>query len=65
MYDKALLKKQINESCKQKDHYNKEGFYTNCNVNGQIKDNCSQGNIIAALAKESCCPICNDSLHIF
>ena len=65
MYDKALLKKQINESCRQKADYNEEEFYTNCNVNGQIKNDCIQGNIIAALVEESCCPICNDSLHIF
>ena len=47
VYDKALLKKQINVSCRQKADYNEEEFYTNCNVNGQIKNNCSQGNISA------------------
>ena len=65
VYDRALLKKQINESCKQKAAYNEEGFCTNCNISGYIKDNCSQGNILATLVEEDCCPICNDLLHIF
>ena len=34
VYDRALLKKQINEFCKQKASYNEEGFNTICNING-------------------------------
>ena len=37
VYDKALLKKQINESCRQKADYNEGEFYTNCKVNDQGK----------------------------
>ena len=65
VYDRALLKKQINESCKQKADYNEEGSCNDCNISGNIKDNCSQGNILTTLVEEDCCPICNDSLHIF
>ena len=32
VYDRALLKKQINESCKQKAAYKEEGFRTNYNI---------------------------------
>ena len=65
VYDRALLKKQINESCKQKADYNEEGFCTNCNISGHIKHNCCQGNIMATLVEEDCCPICNNALYSF
>ena len=65
VYKRELLKKQINDSCKQKADYNEEGFCTNCNISGHIKDNCSQVNIMATLIGEDCCPICNNSLSIF
>ena len=55
VYEKALLKKQINDSCKQNSEWG-----TDCNINENSKDN-----FCANLVKQECCPICNDGLHTF
>ena len=71
IYQRALLKRQINDSCRptKTEDRDKKGFCSNCKKSGHIRENCVQsiakGNIIAALVEENCCPICNDSLHIF
>merc|ERR1711867_1269 len=55
VYEKALLKKQFNDSCKQ----NLERG-TDCNISENSKDN-----FCANLVKQECFPICNDGLHTF
>ena len=64
VYEKALLKKQINDSCKQNSgrgtDYNKQGSCIDCNINENNNDN-----FCATLVKQECCPICNDGLHTF
>ena len=65
VYDRALLKKQINESCKQRADYDEQGSCIDCNINENNKDNCGQVNFSATLIKQDCCPICNDDLHVF
>ena len=69
VYEKALLKKQINDSCKQKSRrgtdYNEQGSFIDCNINENSKDNCAQVEFCATLVKQDCCPICNNNLHTF
>merc|ERR1712082_332047 len=61
---KALLKKQIYDSCKQNSgrgtDYNKQGSCIDCNINENNNDN-----FCATLVKQECFPICNDGLHTF
>ena len=64
VYEKALLKKQINDSCNQKSRwgtdYNEQESSIDCNINEINNDD-----FCAALVKQECCPICNDGLHTF
>ena len=65
VYDRALLKKQINESCSQRTDYNEQGSCIDCDINENSKDNCDQVKFCATLVKQDCCPICNNDLHTF
>ena len=64
MYDKALLKKQINESCKQGVVQDKK-FCTNCKKYGHTIDNYIKGKVFTTTINTDKCPLCNDALHVF
>ena len=64
IYSKALLKKQICESCQSKVEDKK--VFTICKKSGQTQDNCYQnkfkGNIIASVSDMDNCSVCSESL---
>ena len=64
MYDKALLDKQINESCKQGVVQDKK-FCDNCKKYGHTIDNCIKGKVFATTINLDKCLLCNDPLHVF
>ena len=64
VYDKALLKKQINESCKPNSTQEKK-FCTNCKKTGHLADKCFRGKVIATAIKHNNCPLCEDPVHTF
>ena len=63
MYDKVLLKKQINESCKQGVVQDKK-FCNNCKKYGHTIDNCIKGKVFTTTINSDKCPLCNDPLHV-
>ena len=64
VYDKALLKKQINESCKQGNVQDKKQC-TNCKRFGHTIENCIKGKVFTTTINTDKCPLCNDALHYF
>ena len=64
VYESALLKKQINDSCKQTSVQERK-FCTNCKRNGHLAEKCFKGKVFAASFNSDTCPICNDPLHTF
>ena len=64
VYEKALLKKQINDSCKQtvgKDRVT----CAKCNRTGHSADKCYVKNVLAATLGNTNCPVCEGPLHTF
>ena len=64
VYEKALLKKQINDSCKQTMGKDKVTC-TKCSRVGHSADKCYAKNVMATTVGQSNCPVCGDSLHSF
>ena len=64
VYDKALLKRQINESCKQGNVQDKKQC-TNCKKYGHTIENCIRGKVFTTTVCTDKCPLCNDALHEF
>ena len=64
VYERALLKKQINDSCKQSSAQERK-FCTNCKRNGHLAEKCFKGKVFAASFNSDTCPIYNDPLHTF
>merc|ERR1711895_210602 len=62
MYERALLKKQINDSCKQNMSKDKPTC-TKCNRVGHTAEKCFSKNVVATTVGQSNCPVCGDSLH--
>ena len=62
VYEKALLKKQINDSCKQNSGKDKITC-TNCNKPGHTADRCYSRNVLTATVGVNACPVCEASLH--
>ena len=63
VYEKALLKKQINDSCKQSSGKDKITC-TNCNKSGHTADRCYSRTVLATTLGANVCPVCEGSLHI-
>ena len=64
MYDKVLLKKQINESFKQISAQDRK-LCTNCKKYGHTIKNCIKGKVFTITIDTDKCPLCNDALHEF
>ena len=64
MYERALLKKQINDSCKQTVSKDKVTC-TKCSRVGHSADKCYAKNMMATTVGQSSCPVCGDSLHSY
>ena len=62
VYEKALLKKQINDSCKQTVGIDRDTC-VKCNRIGHSADNCYRGAVLTATMAVNACPVCEDSLH--
>ena len=67
VYQRALLKKQIGETCKQGgvESNNKGNFCSLCKKPGHVRENCVQnlvkGNIFAATNGNKICPLCESN----
>ena len=64
VYEKALLKKQINESCKQSSVQDRR-LCTYCKKFGHILENCIKGKVFTTTIDTDNCPLCNDARHEF
>ena len=64
VYEKALLKKQINDSCKQTLGKDKVTC-TICNRIGHSADKCYKKNVFATTVGPTTCPVCDGPLHSF
>ena len=64
VYDKALSKKQINESCKQGIVQDRKQC-TNCKKYGHTIDICIKGKVFTTTINSDKCPLFNDPLNIF
>ena len=62
VYEKALLKKQINDSCKQNSGQDKN-ICTNCKRSGHSADKCYGGKVLTTSISVDACPVCEGSLH--
>ena len=62
VYEKALLKKQINDSCKQNSGQDKITC-TNCKKSGHTADRCYSRSVLATTVGANTCPVCEGSLH--
>ena len=62
VYEKALLKKQINDSCKQNSGQERK-LCTNCKKGGHLADKCHGGKVLTTSISVDACPVCEGSLH--
>merc|ERR1712115_279928 len=62
MYEGALLKKQISDSCKQTVSKDKSTC-TKCNRVGHTAEKCFAKNVMTATVGQTSCPVCGESLH--
>ena len=62
VYEKPLLKKQINDSCKQNSGQDKN-ICTNCKKSGHSADKCYGGKVLTTSISVDACPVCEGSLH--
>ena len=62
VYEKALLKKQINDSCKQSSG---QKFCTKCKRSGHLADKCYDGKVLTTSVSVETCPVCDGYLHQF
>ena len=62
VYEKALLKKRINDFCKQNSGQDKN-ICTNCKKSGHSADKCYGGKVLTTSISVDACPICEGSLH--
>ena len=60
VYEKALLKKQINESCKQSSGHK---FCSKCKRSGHLADKCYEGKVLTTSVSVETCPVCDGDLH--
>ena len=60
VYERALLKKQINESCKQSSQIK---VCSKCKRTGHLADKCYEGKVLTTVSEVENCPICDDDLH--
>ena len=60
IYEKALLKKQINESCKQSSGHK---FCSKCKRSGHLADKCYEGRVLTTSVSVETCPVCDGDLH--
>ena len=60
VYEKALLKKQINDSCKQSSG---QKFCTKCKNSGHLADKCHDGRVLTTSISVDACPVCEGYLH--
>merc|ERR1711895_40272 len=64
VYEKALLKKQINDSCKQTIGKDKVTC-TKCSRVGHSADKCYAKNVMVTTVGQSNCHVCGDSLYSY
>ena len=62
VYEKALLKKQINDSCKQNLGQDKNTC-NNCKRSGHTADKCYSRRVLTTTIGVDACPACEGSLH--
>ena len=62
VYEKALLKKQINDSCEQNSGKDRVTC-TICNRQGHSADKCYKRTVLATTVAVTACPVCDGSLH--
>ena len=60
VYERALLKKQINESCKQSSQIK---VCTKCKRTGHLADKCYEGKVLTTVVGVENCPVCDGDLH--
>ena len=60
VYERALLKKQINESFKQSSGLK---VCTKCKRSGHLTDKCYEGKVLTTVVGVENCPVCDGDLH--